>query len=152
MLVVCAVFRGRGPVAAFLHADRRAVWFGGPDGPCEDLPVGTGNQELGPRSEGGDGTGCTSVANRLGLALLDRYLARAGYGWQQAARAAGAGQPGQPAAPRRRDQRGTITARTVSSATGPTAAARHCGCPSTPAASAGVLAAAVAAAVLAGRL
>jgi NAD(P)-dependent dehydrogenase (short-subunit alcohol dehydrogenase family) len=58
----------RGVVFAADHPRRRQYWVGG-------------------------STAATIVANRLAPALLDRYLARTGYGSQQTAQPAGAGRP-----------------------------------------------------------
>ena len=58
----------RGVVFAADHPRRRQYWVGG-------------------------STAATIVANRLAPALLDRYLARTGYGAQQTARPAGSGRP-----------------------------------------------------------
>jgi NAD(P)-dependent dehydrogenase (short-subunit alcohol dehydrogenase family) len=58
----------RGVVFAADHPRRRQYWVGG-------------------------STAATIVANRLAPALLDRYLARTGYGSQQTARPAGPGRP-----------------------------------------------------------
>ena len=58
----------RGVVFAADHPRRRQYWVGG-------------------------STAATIVANRLAPALLDRYLARTGYGAQQTARPAGPGRP-----------------------------------------------------------
>jgi hypothetical protein len=58
----------RGVVFAADHPRRRQYWVGG-------------------------STAATIVANRLAPALLDRYLARTGYGSQQTAQPAGPGRP-----------------------------------------------------------
>ena len=65
--------------------------------------------------------------------LLDRYLARTGYDSQQTAQPVEPGRPDNLLPARRRRAAGRTTARTASSTTGPTTAARSCGCPSTPA-------------------
>ena len=79
----------------------------------------------------GASTAATILANRVAPALLDRYLARTGYGSQQTNSPP---TPGSRTTCRTRStgSTGTTTARTASSTAGPTTAARSCGCPSTP--------------------